>query len=175
MPASSLQSGQTIHKPYNACIETKPGTSVVDISLQEGVFEGSKWQFAPREDLSHAEGSYSLLYQPLCPIDFKWGTDEVRLLTADNESYFPPSVRDILGTKAWQTHVPSSDWTLMEIKVDLPRTETAEDPGQSTKECMVQLVFDEPVSETPCFDYIKRLGLELGEKVSQAVREISQG
>lgn len=63
----------------------------------------------------------------------------------------------------------------MEIKVDLPRTETAEGPGQSTTECIVQLVFDEPVSETPCFDYIKRLSLELGEKVSQAVREISQG
>jgi hypothetical protein len=113
-------------KAYIASLQSDGSSNVVVIHLKgdraEDTFEGSKWKFAPREIVSKTEGVRSLLYQPLCPDQFTPGTDEVRLLTADNQDFFPQTVRDLLDTKGWRTDMQDSDWTLLGIKIDLPTT-----------------------------------------------------
>ena len=172
MPASQSRS-QTIQRPYTVHLEPDDDFRLATINLKEGTFEGAKWKFAPRSIRSLTEGGRSTLYQPLWPADEASSPRAVKLLTGDNEEYFPKSVPDLLDTKSWQTDMDVSEWALIGIKIDHPGKETDDRIGsvQPPGEYIARLMF-EPITDPPYTDYLVEMGKRMGRDMWSQLTEI---
>lgn len=171
MPASQSRS-QTIQRPYTVHLEPDDDFRLATINLKEGTFEGAKWKFAPRSIRSLTEGGRSTLYQPLWPADEASSPRAVKLLTGDNEEYFPKSVPDLLDTKSWQTDMDVSEWALIGIKIDRPGTDddligSVQPPG----EYIARLMF-EAITDPPYTDYLVEMGKRMGRDMWSQLTEI---